>query len=287
MNRKLIATLLHKNVEELAMLSANFMEEASVSANIIGLAKRKTEDIQILLSEFEIASTKLVSETPPHEAFAMLNTASTSKKVDLNSQTQTEPASAQAVEPVGIVTSTPPQTYLLEEMLATDQVIKTATNTQNANELHRVKPNEVATPPKSEKPAEQQGLANTELPTTASNDTPNEANTPAIKKTIAETIGGQTTSRNESLQSKDQLLNASLSSSKVTDIKQAISIGDRFRFQRELFNSNGEDMNKTLTYINLLQSYDEAITFLKSKYNWTEPNEVAEDFYQVLKRKFA
>lgn len=91
---------------------------------------------------------------------------------------------------------------------------------------------------------------------------------------------------NEVLGKDNNSLNTVIGNKKITDIRQAISIGDRFRYQRELFRSNGEDMNKTLSYINQLATYTEVLSFLKSKYNWTEDNETAEDFLQLVKRKF-
>ena len=84
----------------------------------------------------------------------------------------------------------------------------------------------------------------------------------------------------------DNSFSATLANKKIEDIKQAISIGDRFRFQRELFKGNGEDMNKTLSYINQLASLNEVISFLKSKYNWDDKNEVTEDFFQIIRRRF-
>jgi len=106
------------------------------------------------------------------------------------------------------------------------------------------------------------------------------------KTTIADKIISPTVSRNEILAKTDKSLSASIAHKKIDDIKQAISIGDRFRFQRELFRGNGEDMNKTLNYINQLATLDEAVTFLQSKYGWDTGNETTEDFYQILKRKF-
>ena len=73
---------------------------------------------------------------------------------------------------------------------------------------------------------------------------------------------------------------------KITDIKQSISLGDRFRFQRDLFKSNGEDMNKTVKYINQLSNVNEAISFLEKKYQWDADDESAVDFYQIVKRRF-
>ena len=51
MNRKLIVTLLHKNIEELSMITESFMEMEEYPASIVHIAKRKTEDIQLLIEE--------------------------------------------------------------------------------------------------------------------------------------------------------------------------------------------------------------------------------------------
>ena len=55
----------------------------------------------------------------------------------------------------------------------------------------------------------------------------------------------------------------------VTDIRQAVSIGDRFLFQRELFGGNAEKLQQTLTELNNLHSLDEAVA-LVDKCGWDE-----------------
>ena len=58
----------------------------------------------------------------------------------------------------------------------------------------------------------------------------------------------------------------------VDDIRQAISLGDRFLYQRELFGQNAELMQRTLTELNELGSYEDAIQYI-SRFNWdTESN---------------
>jgi len=84
----------------------------------------------------------------------------------------------------------------------------------------------------------------------------------------------------------DNSLGSILANQKIDDIKKAISIGDRFRFQRELFRGNGEDMNKTLNYLNQLATFEEAVSFLQAKYKWDGENETVQDFFQILKRRF-
>jgi hypothetical protein len=55
----------------------------------------------------------------------------------------------------------------------------------------------------------------------------------------------------------------SLFGTAVEDIRQAISLGDRFLFQRELFAGNGELMQKTLDEINTLSSLSEAMDYVR------------------------
>jgi len=65
-----------------------------------------------------------------------------------------------------------------------------------------------------------------------------------------------------------------------------LSIGDRFRFQRELFNGNGEEMSSVLNRINQLQTVEEAHAYLQSKYNWDNDDLNVVEFYQLIYRRF-
>lgn len=108
----------------------------------------------------------------------------------------------------------------------------------------------------------------------------------APKTTLGERLASSTMTRNEMHSRAENSILSNISNTKITDIRQAISIGDRFRFQRELFRGNGEDMNKTLNYINQLATLHEVESFLHSKYNWSADNAAVEDFFQIIKRKF-
>ena len=77
----------------------------------------------------------------------------------------------------------------------------------------------------------------------------------------------------------------SLFGTPVTDIRQAVSIGDRFLFQRELFGGNAEKLQQTLTELNNLHSLDEAIA-LVDKFGWDKQSPTYELFLNVLRRRF-
>ena len=78
----------------------------------------------------------------------------------------------------------------------------------------------------------------------------------------------------------------SLFGSAVSDIRQAISLGDRFLFQRELFAGNGELMQKTLDDLNALSSFDEAIEYIQENFEWDMECTAVQLFENVLKRRF-
>ena len=79
----------------------------------------------------------------------------------------------------------------------------------------------------------------------------------------------------------------SLFGTAVEDIRQAISLGDRFLFQRELFAGNGELMQKTLDELNGLNSLEEAMDYVADNFEWDSDSTAVQLFENVLKRRFA
>ena len=71
----------------------------------------------------------------------------------------------------------------------------------------------------------------------------------------------------------------------VSDIRQAISLGDRFLYQRELFGQNAELMQKTLTELNELGSFDEAMEYIR-RFGWDTESNSYQQFIVTLHRRF-
>ena len=88
------------------------------------------------------------------------------------------------------------------------------------------------------------------------------------------------------LHNATQPLQTSLFGTSVEDIRQAISLGDRFLFQRELFAGNGELMQKTLDELNALDSLDEAMEYVADNFEWDKESTAVQLFENVLKRRF-
>lgn len=277
MNRKLLVTLLQKNIEELNMITDGFMEMNEYPSAIIHLAKRKTEDIRTIIEQLaEVKNeTSVAAVTTPIIEKVIV------EKIAVEAEPETQEAIIEEIEvqaaPVQESIETPepelePIVELIEEVqedsMAETTEELTITQTEDETEI---------TLETSEITQVTEVIDNHEVKVTTNETT---------KTTIADKIIHPTVSRNEVLSKSDNSLSATIANKKISDIKQAISIGDRFRFQRELFKGNGEEMNKTLSYINQLATLDEVLSFLKSKYGWDETNEATEDFYQIVRRKF-
>ena len=79
---------------------------------------------------------------------------------------------------------------------------------------------------------------------------------------------------------------AALYGKSVTDIRQAISLGDRFLYQRELFGQNAELMQRTLTELDGLSSFDEAVEYVSSHFQWDTESNTYQQFLVTLHRRF-
>ena len=71
----------------------------------------------------------------------------------------------------------------------------------------------------------------------------------------------------------------------VDDIRLAISLGDRFLYQRELFGQNAELMQRTLNELNKLSSFDEALAYI-APFNWDTESNSYQQFIVTLHRRF-
>ena len=286
MNRKLIVTLLHKNIEELSMITESFMEMEEYPAAIVHIAKRKTEDIQLLIEQLagvseekklsiitkQVPETTVINNNQPNSAVIATPEIPVEKNnipevvipqpITIKEEEKApEPDTFEAEVEIEEITSTTVETQEPDTLVETTKTIETITAeliSESQPEVSKIEEIEIKTVTEETR-----------------------------KTTIADKIIQPTVSRNEAhSKNNDNSLSASIANKKISDIKTAISIGDRFRFQRELFRGNGEDMNKTLNYINQLATFDEVHSFLQSKYSWDEENDNVEDFYQIAKRKF-
>ncbi len=69
------------------------------------------------------------------------------------------------------------------------------------------------------------------------------------------------------------------------DIRTSLTLNDRFRFQRDLFQGDIEQMNQTLDHLNQLNLMDEALSYL-SDFHWNWEDESVQAFKEILEKRF-
>ncbi len=72
----------------------------------------------------------------------------------------------------------------------------------------------------------------------------------------------------------------------VVDLKRNISLNDRFLFQRELFQNDRQEMDRTMQALSKLSTYDQAERYLRESRAWDFENATVSDFLMVIKQGF-
>ncbi len=72
----------------------------------------------------------------------------------------------------------------------------------------------------------------------------------------------------------------------VTDLKKALNINDRIRYQRELFGGNMALLNSTIEKLNAMSSLQEAEAYVAENFNWDTTEGAAFEFMELLEARF-
>lgn len=104
---------------------------------------------------------------------------------------------------------------------------------------------------------------------------------------------GQSPTLNEilSTQTQQNTVSGQFNQRQVRDLKSLINLNDKLQFVRDLFNGYSLAYSEAIELINRFDSFDAADNFLKQNYaiknNWSEKQDVADKFYEILNRRFA
>lgn len=136
-----------------------------------------------------------------------------------------------------------------------------------------------------EKPVIKEELIAVEKP--VAKETPIIKETPLIKEEPIH-IPQPEKSYQEILSEKQGIsLNEILERQNLSDFRKAFSLNDRFRFRRELFGGDEEKMNKAITELNDIHSYEESVTYLNNVLQWNVEDVSVADFIKLLEKRFS
>lgn len=253
MNKDFLVVLLEKDIKELELLTQGFEHLEHFPKPIILLAKQKAESIVKNLEELEKLDLLKVETITNHESEI-----ESAEKVMVVDETNigTDLKVTHAINN-DLLEMLEEEDVDSEDVDFKEDIADYAIQTNNADET---KITEEITPPS---------------PTMEDQEVIVEKPAPSV-----------TIVHNEDTTEVATVSNSLNENIRINDIRLAINIGDRFRFQRELFGGNGEVMNKTIAYLNQLNKYDEAVSFLNNKFGWAKDNQHAEDFLQLIRRRY-
>lgn len=104
---------------------------------------------------------------------------------------------------------------------------------------------------------------------------------PIVKPTLNDILSGNSVARN---------LNTENGRATITDLKQAISLNDKMRYIKDLFNGYNLAYAEAIDLLNKMPDFKTADTFLQNNYaikhNWAAKQETAEQFYELLNQRF-
>ena len=88
----------------------------------------------------------------------------------------------------------------------------------------------------------------------------------------------------------DESVAEKLQHNKIFDLKSAIGINEKFQFINELFDGNMKEYTVAVDQMNSFSSLTEAESYianLKEVYKWKPDNHIAENFKELVERRFA
>ncbi len=259
MHRETLLALIEKDIDELKSLTQGFAELQVLPQQLVDLAVAKAENIRLCIEQLPQAKnieTTISENQQP-------------KKTEAEIVAPAAPVEIVS-EPEIVEEKIEPEPEIVEEIVQKSEEIVSET--------------EVIEPE-----PEPEIVSETEpIPVIEPEIEPEPASAPAADQpqTVAESIVKPETVVDEFSHRDDQSLAHAIASKPVADLKQAFSIAERFRFQRELFGNNGETLIKALDALNACTTFDQAEQLLQTQFHLVAENPIVAEFLEIVHRKF-
>ncbi len=277
MSRDVLVALIAKDVKELNMLTAGIEEMDAIPAQYLQLALAKskslTESIQELIDFVET------------EPVAQDNAVAVAEEQRLREEELRRRAEAEMEK----------QVRAINEAKEAEEQARIEVERKAREEAERAEQARIEVERKAREEAERAEQARIEAEKKAAED-----NQPRVEEvvdavmpqarvtTVADAIQATESVLDKfSLKSDNETVASKIGSMKIDDIKSAITIVDRFRFQRELFDGNAEKMNRAIADLNAMSDMTQAEQYIERNFaGWSASSPAVVDFMELLHRKF-
>ncbi len=289
MKRDVIIALIAKDIKELEMLTEGFAEMQSYPAPYMKLAEEKArqliENIKLLsqLPTETATPSPIINDTPPTPV-ATVNVTPvpepTPESTIIKEEEIIDTEATPKHEEQPVVQEVEPTVEEVEEPIIEEEEEIVYDDDEEEDYYDE---DEIEEECEEEEPA----IVETDIVVETQEQTPEPEVVVKTPVSVADSIETKTslidTLNNNT---EDKSIATSIAKKKINDIKTAITIADRFRFQRELFAGNGEKMMQTLTNINLISSLEMAQDYISKHFSWDPTNQSTIDFMDLVERRF-
>ncbi len=274
-----LSTSAENNGAAIAESSSRFAEgESYRDSNVVGTTSK---DTSIASSADDPSSASSGAAKVADTNATTTPTASTSTEGEaVKNDTQTMDTSIETK-----ASDTETMSDVTETMSDDDKTLKSDSQTMNTSVQTKASDMETMKGDDNAKPSDVQAKPSIKVQTASSSS--KQPKHSAKATVLGEIIRKEGASVNEAIANRqEQAEDIKQIGKPVSDVRKAFGLNDRFYYQRELFDNNADLFNQTLDQINQMASYDSAISFLQSNYNWETDNEASEAFYKSIRRRF-
>lgn len=271
MDSKDYRNLLLREIKEMTLLCESLTEVGEIPSGLLLLSKAKVESMAAILDILSKESNKnSEAQTDDFQQIEKVEEPKSDIDIDTKKEVFVEEKSIEE----------PEEKVVLDEVEETvEETVEEPLDSQVADEESVVEPEEKVT--EEETPKEeirQEQIAEVEVP---------EVKIPVVEEPVVEEPEVIETAVEEpKVEAAESAETKKGSVSERRFLKPLkISIGDRFLYIK-LFDNDAKKMNKAVSDINKLNTYEEALDYL-SQYQWDEENEGVSEFYKLLKAHFS
>ncbi len=298
MDKEALLSIILSDIKEVETLIKSFQGKENIATSFIDLTERKilhiTEELHMLKDINEIKVSVNHQETPKTVE------KEESSKIHINSGVSSCNIEADIAEPISIEESEKkiesPTENIQEEPIVVEKKVDVEKPMEPTTEVAPVTEDLNDPEPKpiivSEEKVEKIIPPEETIVETPPIQQEEENAAPEPIKTSRETKNRSTLG--ESLNKEKQSVNDIISTPEtkrnflgkpIADLTKGLGINDRFLYQRELFDGNADVMIQTLSQLNAMSDFNQAMSFLKSNFSW-DNEEVSQSFYNYIQRKF-
>ena len=261
-----------RHIEELAKLTNDIRGTEIYPVTFFSRAFELTGKMQVDLHEIEMGQIELF-DRQLREHREQLRSIERTTHPTLDRSTATH----HAVEP----SSTPVLTPAVPPTFDEEPVMRPA-SAPTPKPTPAPQPAPIPTP----KPAPQPAPISTSVPDATPEPTPAPKPAPVHKPLPhTETINDRKAEAARE-QKTEASLNDAIERTKLTDLRKAFTLNDRFYFCRELFDRDEARMNEMLDILNEARTYRQSLELLRKRVRWDFESEAAVDFLKFIERRF-